>query len=235
MTIICSPTERGTVITSLKSLASSSKPKIKLATAWTPETLGLDYAWVDPEGNYRGVQRKEIKDFLASLADGRLAREAAQMVAEVAMPILVIEGRISVSEGNLSTGSSYGRKMPYTSFVGQLLTLMDRGIEVMFAAEAKRTADIIVTAYKWSHRTDHTTGRTRPKPAGDWGSPTNRDWQVHMLQGIDGIGVKMAEAILDTLGRCPIRVDATVEELTSVPGIGKRTAQKIIRSLNGEV
>ena len=230
--ILHSPTERGTVITALHKLGKQHK--VKVASSGIVEAKGVDYAWLDHEDEWHGVQRKELKDFMASLDDGRLTKEVHQMNASVRMPLLVLEGRIQIRDGKVMV-ARYTRDMTFASFQRRLLTLAGRGVMTVFASEPQLTAETIMAYYLWSQSDSHTTAITRPKPQNDWGKPTNRDWQVYLLQGIDGMGVTRANAILDTLGYCPLQVVASVEELMQVPGIGKKMAEKIIGSVNGSV
>lgn len=233
--IAASTTERGTVVETLRQLADSAG--VAVTRSWLPETLGLDYAWVDVHDNWTGVQRKELNDYVASLRDGRLSREIAQMCSETSNPVLVVEGRMMVS-GRAGEGvvalRGHGPGVAYSGVIKQMLTIANTGIRVLFTEDERRTAEVIMAAFKWSMVATHSTGANRPAPTNDWGKPTNRDWQVHLLQGIDGVGRKTAEAILDTLGYCPLRVTASEEELRSVPGIGKVLARRIIASVNGE-
>jgi Holliday junction resolvasome RuvABC DNA-binding subunit len=60
---------------------------------------------------------------------------------------------------------------------------------------------------------------------------------VHLLQGLEGVGVDLAGKIIDHFGRAPIRWedDVTVEELCKIDGIGKLTAERLIVALGGSV
>lgn len=236
--ILHSPTERGEVIRRLTALCAAPRPKalkIPVACSSIPEPMGVDFAWFsDAEDEWHGVQRKELSDFLASLDDGRLAKEISQMNAHVIMPTLVLEGRVQIASGHVMTGR-FKNDIPYGGFMKRLITINHRGVQVFFTGEAGQTAEFIHAYYQWTMEASHETASHRPKPTGDWGKPSNHDWQVHLLQGLDGVGAKTANAIIDTLERCPLRVDATVEELMRVPGVGRATARKIIHSINGEV
>jgi len=44
-----------------------------------PEDYGSDFLWASPVFGLVGVQRKEASDFVASVMDGRLDKELAQM------------------------------------------------------------------------------------------------------------------------------------------------------------
>src|SRR5512139_620381 len=58
----------------------------------TPERFGVDIMWGSTVTGLCGIQRKEISDFFASMTDGRLAKERAQMQG-LDLRVLVIEGR----------------------------------------------------------------------------------------------------------------------------------------------
>lgn len=197
------------------------------------EKRGVDFLWHGVGGMY-GAQRKELHDFLASLDDGRLNKEIAQMNASVLMPLLILEGRLQTANGVVMT-SGFARTLTISGLNKRLLTIASKGVQVMFANEIARTAELIVDFYEWSQIRGHGTAGARPKPTNDWGKLSNRDFQVHLLTGLPGIGAKTASDIIDALGRCPLRVDATLAELVKVPGVGEKTARRVLHAINGTV
>lgn len=236
--LLHSPTERGAIIAALQRLGKQRG--VRVASSGRVEPKGVDFLWVDWEGQWRGVQRKELTDYVASHLDGRLAKEVGQMASHVDLPVLVLEGRPMLTNDGDGTHVTVGegrwsKTVSYHSYVRQMLSLADLGMQVWTTANAAQTAEMILAYHQWSQAEHHSTAATRPKPAGDWGKPTNQQWQEHLLQGIDGIGPKTARDIIETLGRCPLRVDADVEELMTVPGVGRKTAEKIILGVNGEL
>ena len=71
----------------------------------------------------------------------------------------------------------------------------------------------------------------RPNPTrGAWGTRSSRDWSIHLLQSFPGIGPTTAAAIYDTVG-IPFQWSVTESDLTSIPGIGKATAQRLLAAL----
>lgn len=195
------------------------------------EHMGVDFAW-RAQGRWWGVQRKELHDFLASLDDGRLNKEVAQMRAAITMPMLVLEGRIQVTNGQVMT-NGFGRPVTLSGLHKRLLTLQSNDILVTQVSELAQTVSYVLSHYEWSAAEGHATAGTRPKPAGDWGRPSNRDYQVHLLTSLPGVGHKTAASILDTLGRCPLRMDTTVKELVTVPGVGPLMARRMLTAING--
>jgi len=54
-----------------------------------------------------------------------------------------------------------------------------------------------------------------------------RKTQLHILQGLPGVGPERAHALLDAFGSIEAVLTASVETLTMVKGIGKHTAAAI--------
>jgi holliday junction DNA helicase RuvA len=72
-----------------------------------------------------------------------------------------------------------------------------------------------------------------------YGFETQADRELfHMLLGVDGVGPKVSLAVLSTLNVETVQRAVLSEEsdiLSRVPGVGKRTAQKIIIHLHGKI
>lgn len=72
-----------------------------------------------------------------------------------------------------------------------------------------------------------------------YGFETQADRELfHMLLGVDGVGPKVSLAVLstltvDTVQRAVFAEDSDI--LSRVPGVGKRTAQKIVLHLHGKL
>lgn len=81
-------------------------------------------------------------------------------------------------------------------------------------------------------KANHKGIMTRPKPTTLWGSRTDRDWAIHAIQSVDGVGPEVAGRIFDKFG-LPFECKVTVEELMTVDGVGKGRAEKIVRAFNG--
>jgi len=49
-----------------------------------------------------------------------------------------------------------------------------------------------------------------------------------MLMGLPGVGVEVANRVLEKFGRVPWEWSCTKEELMEVPGVGKKTAERLL-------
>lgn len=199
------------------------------------EDRGVDIAWLGAADNWWGVQRKQLDDLIASVGDGRIQREVGQMNAAtgVVMPHIIIEGQVRfTSEGVLiRDGQRFGQEFTRRQWRGLLWSLQKAGVAISYAPTGGDLVELVVDLYAWSQKARHTTIRGRPgAPATDWGTRGNREWARHLLQGFDGIGPEVADAILDVHG-LPLAWTVTVDELMQVPGVGKVRAKKLLQGL----
>lgn len=190
-----------------------------------PELHGVDYVIIVP-GHMIGVQRKEIKDFVASVKDGRLAKEKGQWSGSPFSRIyLLMEGRVRVNnKGEILLGkNSYGFKL--SQMRGVLLGL---GVEVIWSDGLEDTKEYLTHLEEWWSKESH--GLSRPGPRVEWGKAGNRDFQIHLLMGLPGIGRVLAERILDEVGM-PFGWKVGMEELMEVDGLGEKKVKEIWKCL----
>ena len=83
----------------------------------------------------------------------------------------------------------------------------------------------------WSMKDRHNSMMRRPGPQTPWGSVTDEDWALHLLQSFDGLGLEKARALKKHFGGVPMNWACTEEELRDVPGIGKVLAARLIGAL----
>jgi len=192
-----------------------------------PEQHGVDFLWWAPGGKRMGVQRKRFPDdFLASLHDGRLAKEIQQM-NKLDVKCLVVEGY-----GTWTTDDeliNHERSFKLGSFYGLLASFQIlHDIKVWQVRDHFQTITMIQALHRWGEKTDHSSLQRRPGPRTDhWGNRSSEAWALHMLQSIDGVGPGLASKIYAMWG-LPLRwtLDGP-EQLEQVPGIGKSKAAKI--------
>lgn len=197
-----------------------------------PEKYGADYMFASEGQGLVGVQRKEIKDLVASVHDNRLSREVAQLTdGRLQLAVLIIEGQIQWT----NTGQSLSHRGEWTRAmqVGLELSLQQKGIWIMYSSSLLDTIESLSLLKKWCQKTEHRLLETRNKTRRDgvFGTVTRRESNdLHFLQGLEGISVTRAKAILNHFNRLPLRWACTVEDMSEVPGIGKGTAAKIIEA-----
>lgn len=193
------------------------------------ERYGVDFLW-RTRGTYWGIQRKAVPDFLASMRDGRVTREVAQMRTKVSMPMLVIEGRMEWSMDGQLLGTRYD--ITRDQWRALMFSLASQGVTVETTHTPAQTVEFVVAFSRWTEKAKHTSLTARPKLVdAPWGKPGNRDWGVFLLQGFDGIGPEVAGAIYDHFGGLPLEWTVTEKELLAVPGLGKGRVKKLMELL----
>lgn len=205
------------------------------ATSSYPERLGADVFWV-ANSRWYGVQRKEISDFVASVHDGRLAKEVAQM-SRLHVRALILEGRWAWTvDGQWAGGGSRGRHGQTRQWdrfrqYQQEFSLLSAGVWVLHADTMAETADLIRDLERWSRKTSHSTATGRPGPSTTamWGTPDSRDWWVWVAMGWPGVGPELAQRMVDHFGgRLPLRWEVDEAQMTKVPGIGPKRARQLL-------
>jgi len=200
-----------------------------------PEEYGVDIYWESYMGKC-GIQRKRFPDdFLASVFDGRLNREYAMMKG-LDLAILLLEGKGHWTVDGRLLRPVNGKRWAWTEpqHRAYLASVQLRGIQVHTTHSLSDTVAFIDTMRMWSNKTNHNSLSSRPGPKGTngfWGDIDDEDYQLHMIQGIPGISVKRAKAIMEKVG-FPFMLSVSKEELLSVPGIGKGLADRIWNMFN---
>lgn len=195
-----------------------------------PERMGVDFAFAC-RGRWSGVQRKEIRDFVASVNDGRLRQEVQQMAgAELEYKALIIEGAVRWSMDGALIGDNYGASWNREKHIKQLLSVQDAGVFVLSSSDTADTARVLTDFQGWVAKGDHTSLKGRGPMVSAWGTKGNRDYQLHVLTSLPGIGLELATRILDELGMI-VGLRVTPEQLLAVHGVGRKKVDAIMRAL----
>lgn len=200
-----------------------------------PEKYGVDFLWWRDAGpsarGWCGVQRKEVADLMASVRDGRLAREVKQM-APLAHAMLVVEGRVDRVGSVVTVGRA---QMDVAHWDAVLWGVQEEGIKVQFTTSTYETCLAVARYEAWTQKLAHSAlrGTRDPVPRNSWGKSTNRDYQIHLLTGLPGIGEELAGRIVDHFGKLPWTWTVTEEELCQVQGIGPKKARRMMEALSG--
>ncbi len=197
-----------------------------------PETMGGDFAF-SHKGNWYIVQRKEIKDFVASVNDGRLYTETRQMKGTVGIghALLVVEGSPKWGLDGALLGDRFGGAWDKARHTSELLSLQESGWWVLGTSDTTDTARAIRDFEAWVRKEKHTSLVTRGPMVAPFGSKKNRDYQLHLIMGLPGVGYELAVRILAEVGM-PFGMRATRDELMAVTGLGKKKVEAIMDALD---
>ena len=161
------------------------------------------------------VERKTVSDFVQSLIDGRLFRQARRLSRwSSGLRFLVLEGADEdLDQAGLSLHAVHGALITLTLVFG-LPVLRTRG--------PVETAHLLVIAGRQLRR--RMTSPTRLHPSVN--APA-RSTQLRMLLAVRDVGPRRASSLLERFGSIRALTTATLDELVAVPGIGQRTARTV--------
>ncbi len=165
------------------------------------------------EDNF-AVERKALRDFAASVIDGRLFKQTAALAAGARRGVIVLEG-------TASTAGELG--VPRPALQGALITVsVFYGLAVLRAGDAAETARLLIYLGRQAKRfTNGALPRPGYRPKG------KRARQLFVLQGLPGVGPERAERLLAHFGSVENVAIASARELAAIDGIGDTTAGKI--------
>ena len=159
-------------------------------------------------------ERKTLLDLTASISDARLFRQATRLAADSRHAAFILEGTA------VDLRSS---RMRREAIQGALITVsLMFGVPLLRSVGPRETARMMVYAARqtrsWSTGALPRRAR-RPK--------RRRRAQLHVLQGLPGIGPKRAANLLDAFGSVEAVFAATANDLIAIDGVGTSTAQAI--------
>lgn len=200
--------------------------------------FGADVCW-RTRGRWIGVQRKTVPDLVASVNDKRLGGQVSRM-AGLDMAVLLIEGEPRWTiEGQMmnvmagGAGGAGGRGLTKRQWRGVLWSVGLKGIVVGYTRNLPETVDWIKDLHAWTQKAGHSSLQGREPVYAPWGSAGSEDYQRHLLMGLPGVGVELADRIRARFDGVPWAWTVGIEELMEVEGIGKKKAETMMKAFRG--
>lgn len=198
--------------------------------------MGVDVYWIARKESY-GIQRKTLKDFVASVDDGRLSKERIQM-RSLHHAFLVLEtgergggAPRELPSGQLAGLGGFGRAWTGSQVRGVLYGLMAEGVQIILVRDEAETIARVKELEAWSRKDRHGAARGRGNcPSDVFGKRGSREYGVWLMSALPGVGTEIAGRIWDEFGGVPVRMreGVGVKELSRVKGVGKVMAKKIV-------
>ena len=162
------------------------------------------------------VERKTFADFSASVCDGRFFRQACRLASSARRSALILEG---------NSGQS---PLSREALQGALITLtVVLGVPLLRALDGEESARLMCyVSRQMSRHVRGAVSRHGYRPRG------KRKRQLHILQGLPGIGPTRAERLLEAFGSVADVFAATEEELAAIDGFGNTTANRIAATIH---
>ena len=160
-----------------------------------------------------GVELKKIPDFVASIIDGRLLEQVRDLSKNFDKAVLIIEGEEDI----------YAiRKVHANAIRGMLSSIvLDFQVPILYTKNTHDTASLLAVMAKREQNkdSDFTYHPSKPK--------STKQQLEFVISSFPTIGTNTAKILLKEFQTIQNIVNATEEELESVKGIGKKTAEKI--------
>ena len=166
------------------------------------------------------VERKSIRDLMASIFDGRLFDQCSRLKEHFEHPIVLVEGNIDEIEEITEN--------PLVFYGAISTVVLDFKIPVIPTPSASHTAKLLVSMCS---RKDVPKGPYLKKIKK---SSDLEKQQLSVLCSLPGVGEKFAVRMLTKFGT-PLKVfSATTSELAKVEGLGDVRARKIKKTLDSK-
>jgi Fanconi anemia group M protein len=163
------------------------------------------------------VERKEACDFAQSIMDRRLFSQVLRLKDGFDRVLFVLEGDPYRSQSAIEPAAIRGA-------ISYLMTI--EGVSLVTVQNAAQTADLIVTM---ARHLQEGLGYEVPLRVG---KPKNlRDLAQFLIEGLPGVGASGAKALLAHFGSAQALFNADEKALCAAPGVGKKTAARILEVL----
>jgi Fanconi anemia group M protein len=167
------------------------------------------------------VERKEANDFCASVMSGRLFGQAGRLVAHSAQCVIVVEGDLRAIWSSINQESVAGA-------LSAILTTFK--IPVVTVAAAEQTARLIGRMAR--HCTE---GLGYEIPLRVQKPKAHGAIAQYLVEGLPGVGPETSRRLLEHFKTPAAIFSATVDELRKVKGVGPKTAELIVETLQRPV
>ncbi len=175
------------------------------------------------------VERKTIYDFVNSIFDGRIFIQCSELVEHYHKPLILLEGNLNDLNLNKKTdGSKPIDRIPII-FEALSRIILEFGIPIIHVPSSEYSTRMLVTLAKKTKENNENHGPLlkRIRKGND-----SYKQQLSVLSSLPGVGNKLAIKMLRKFGN-PINVlNASVAELSLIPGFGQTRAIKVRKILD---
>lgn len=202
--------------------------------------LPFDFLLFTERGAIAAERKAVPGDLLASVTDGRLARECAAMREEAQYRFLIHEGRILYTPDGYVKDGHIQRRWTRTGVRNLLRSIrFVEGADIEFSDNIEDTINVLREIHGYFNN-EHGSYRARPRLESNWPVTLYEERYMYWLQGLPtteygrGIGPSRAKRVAQVFPNPSSLFSASVEGIVTVSGIGERTAKGIWEFLHGK-
>ncbi|KZX12629.1 DEAD/DEAH box helicase [Methanobrevibacter filiformis] len=166
------------------------------------------------------IERKTAKDFVDSIVDKRLYKQANSLREEFKTPIMILEG-----------DDFYSGFLNPDAIRGSIASIaVDFGISIIPTRNPEDTAAMIkrIAIRQQQDQKVNIQIRTEKKPVNLW------EQQLFIVESLPNIGPVSAKKLLEKFGTIENLINASESELQEIDGIGKKIAINIKKVLTSK-
>lgn len=165
------------------------------------------------------VERKTVDDFAASIFDGRLFNQVAELKRVAEKPLVIIEGE--------TLQPSYDIK-PEAMMGAIASVLVDFDVPLLWTKTPKETALLLLAIARREQMGGKRLSRVRPerKPS------TLAEEQEFVVAGLPSVDTVLSKRLLEAFGTVERIFIASAKELQDVEGIGEKISRQIRRVIS---
>lgn len=161
-----------------------------------------------------GIELKQVPDFVASIIDGRLLNQVRDLKKNFEKAVLIIEGEEDIYSV---------RKVHANAIRGMLSSIvLDFKVPVLYTKNHKDTAGLLAVMAKREQDASRDFSYHEKKPH------SLKEQQEFLVSSLPGVGVQTAILLLEHFGTVKNLVNADPEQITSIKGVGAKTAERIL-------
>lgn len=191
------------------------------------EKFGLEIQFADlPVGDYLidgtlCVERKEINDYITSLTSGHLHTQLYNLSTNFDVSYLIVEGIIS----EVLMYRKIKREAYLSSLAGASLKRSPKGKQGIVQIINLETAfDTALFLKSLKNKLEDKEPRLPKLSRVKWGT---KDQLVFIVSSLPGIGELRAKRLLEHFGDLRSLVNADIDDIAEVQGIGPKTAREV--------
>lgn len=171
-------------------------------------------------GEGYAVERKTLSDFLSSIYQKRLFEQLRRLKEAYPQCCLIVEGDLEEGLGLMENPLVFWGTLAWAA--------VECSLPILFTFNQEQTAQLLYCIARRLQGEVEGPSEARYKPK----FHDSKQQQLFALQGLPGVGPKLAERLLESFGSVRGVFKASEEEVRGVEGFGEKRAKEIITFLD---